>query len=259
MNNETNMPLETPETEREAGASENQAPQTGFRDVIAERLAAKQASRPAFTRPEPKEEPTEDDGPTMVESLAKEAEREEFLAEAVGGAPITPDFVESRAPEVEEEIERSTEQLEASAPPVIRLARDNRPPLTPEQEAQREERRSQRDRQREKQRERRGERGDRPERSERPEGGRPERAERPERGDRPERAAIAPNGKRARKEDRIAHRKNGRAIALSATERTADAANWISRAQSADPPPRRQMQILFHVPKRLPHGSAFPL
>jgi glycosyltransferase involved in cell wall biosynthesis len=101
-----------------------------------------------------------------------------------------------------EEIERSTVQLEASAPPVIRLARDNRPPLTPEQEAQREERRSQRDRQREKQRERRGERGDRPERSERPEGGRPERAERPERGDRPERAERPERGDRPQRSDR---------------------------------------------------------
>jgi glycosyltransferase involved in cell wall biosynthesis len=210
MSNEPNNASETPQ-EREAEATTPQAPP---RDIIAERLAARQAQQPKREerkREEPNvESPAaeEESEPTIVEQLKAEAEKEEILAEGVASVPMVPD-----APPVlrlRSEIERSTESMEVSADemPKAEASEDG--------EGDRPKRKSQRERQREKQMQRRAERdarnaskqggddqGSLPFKQEaKPEERSEQRVERPERGDRGDRNDRRERGERRDRPER---------------------------------------------------------
>lgn len=173
MSNENNEPLETP-TEREAEGT----PQAPVRDIIAERMAARLAQQP---KREPREEPlkiepkseaddSSDDEPTMTEKLRDEAEREEVLAEEIGGAPIVSEVRERPVLKLKSELERSTEAMESNAEdiPQTEAVEDGDADGEGEgeeavseggnSEGEKPRRKSQRERQREKQMQRRAER-----------------------------------------------------------------------------------------------------
>ena len=170
MANETNEPLET----STVGEAEEKEQVTGYRDVIAERLAQRSANRPPQKQYDSNESnedsvssnvsdentagetqtatgvklqlKSEQSEKTIVESLAAEAEREEELSEGLANIPLPPQPTQ----EVSLKLKSMTESLETEAPEQSEKSSD-------EKQRPGRERQSQRERQREKQIKRRAE------------------------------------------------------------------------------------------------------
>jgi glycosyltransferase involved in cell wall biosynthesis len=101
----------TNDTTTTPGTSGDNSP--GHRDIIAERLAARQSQQQVIQPADPIKDPEE---PTIVEQLKSEAVREEALTEAIGSSPIISAPIASEAtaePKLVPVIDKATKSLEA--------------------------------------------------------------------------------------------------------------------------------------------------